>query len=146
MGSSPSTPLRFALGLVQLGLGFAALWYGTCAADTRGMVAVWWLLLAYLLHTTGELCVLPVGLSMVTKLSPARLVSTVMGGWFLATAGPQFLAGMIAQFTQVGDGEGARAFVPPPVKRRSMSTAESTASLPSPPELPPRYVSVLCRC
>ena len=50
------------------------------------MVAVVWLLLGYLLHTTGELCLSPVGLSMVTKLSPRRIVSTVMGAWFLATA------------------------------------------------------------
>ena len=63
------------------------------------MVAVSWLLLAYLLHTTGELCLSPVGLSMVTKLSPARIVSTVMGAWFLATAFSNFLAGLIAQLT-----------------------------------------------
>ena len=79
------------------------------------MVGVGWLLLTYLLFTTGELCLSPVGLSMITKLSPARLVSTVMGSWFLATAVSQFLAGIIAQFTQVGDGEGATARVPPPI-------------------------------
>ena len=78
--------MKFALGLLQLGLGFGALWYGAQKADARGMVAVSWLLLGYLLHTTGELCLSPVGLSMVTKLSPRRLVSTVMGAWFLATA------------------------------------------------------------
>jgi hypothetical protein len=74
-----STPVKFALGLLQLGLGFAALWLGAEHADARGMVAVPWLLLGYLLHTTGELCVSPVGLSMVTRLSPARLVSTLYG-------------------------------------------------------------------
>ena len=58
----PSTPLKFALGLLQLGLGFVALWYGAHTADARGMVGVEWLLLAYLLHTTGELCLSPVGL------------------------------------------------------------------------------------
>jgi proton-dependent oligopeptide transporter, POT family len=113
-GLEPSTPLKFALGLLQLGLGFVALWYGASAADSRGMVGVEWLLLAYLLHTTGELCLSPVGLSMITKLSPAHLVSTVMGGWFLTTAIAQFLAGMIAQFTRVGDSEGAAAVIPPP--------------------------------
>ena len=67
-----------------------------------------WLCLGYLLHTTGELCLSPVGLSMVTRLSPAKLVSTVMGGWFLATAFSQFLAAIIAQFTDVSEGvEGA---------------------------------------
>ena len=113
-GLEPSTPLKFALGLVQLGLGFVALWYGARTADSRGMVAVWWLLLAYFLHTTAELCLSPVGLSMITKLSPAQLVSTVMGGWFLATAVSQFLAGIIAQFTRVGDSETAAAVIPPP--------------------------------
>jgi POT family proton-dependent oligopeptide transporter len=110
----PSTPVKFALGLLQLGLGFVALWYGAQQADPRGMVAVGWLLLGYLLHTTGELCVSPVGLSMVTKLSPHRLVSTVMGAWFLATAFSQYLAALIAQLTGVrGEGEGAQV-VPPP--------------------------------
>jgi POT family proton-dependent oligopeptide transporter len=75
-----------------------------------------WLLLGYLLHTTGELCLSPVGLSMVTKLSPARIVSTVMGAWFLATAFSNFLAGMIASLTGVGHGEaGEAASIPPPL-------------------------------
>ena len=78
----PSTPFKFALGLLQLGLGFGALWYGAQHADARGMVGVEWLLAGYLLHTTGELCLSPVGLSMITRLSPAQLVSTVMGTWF----------------------------------------------------------------
>jgi POT family proton-dependent oligopeptide transporter len=57
-----------------------------------------------LLQTTGELCLSPVGLSMVTRLSPTQLVSTVMGAWFLATAFSQFLAAIIAQFTGVSEG------------------------------------------
>jgi POT family proton-dependent oligopeptide transporter len=112
-GRDPSTPLKFSFGLLQLGLGFAALWYGAHTADGRGMVGVGWLLLGYLLHTTGELCLSPVGLSMVTKLAPARIVSTVMGAWFLATAFSNFLAGLIAQLTGVG-GEGEEAQVIPP--------------------------------
>jgi POT family proton-dependent oligopeptide transporter len=113
-GLEPSTPLKFALGLLQLGLGFAVVWWGAQVADARGMVAMPWLLLMYLLHTTAELCLSPVGLAMITKLSPARLVSTVMGGWFLATAVSQFLAGMIAQFTRVEDGGAGSAKIPPP--------------------------------
>lgn len=113
-GLDPSTPLKFALGLFQLGLGFAAMWYGVQTADARGMVAMSWLLLGYLLHTTGELCVSPVGLSMVTKLSPPRLVSTVMGTWFVATAFSQFLAAIIAQFTRVGGEEAEALTIPPP--------------------------------
>ena len=105
-----------ALGLLQLGLGFGAFWYGAQNADSRGMVAVVWLLLGYLLQTTGELCLSPVGLSMVTKLSPMRIVSTVMGAWFLATAFSNLLAGRIAQLTGVhGEGDAAQV-VPPPTE------------------------------
>ena len=73
---------------------------------------MYWLLLMYLLLTTGELCLSPVGLSMVTKLSPARLVSTVMGSWFLATAFSQFLAAIIAQFAAVDTGDGKVVPIP----------------------------------
>lgn len=114
LGWEPSTPVKFALGLVQLGLGFGAFWYGAQTANARGMVALEWLFLGYLLHTTGELCLSPVGLAMVTRLSPARLVSTVMGAWFLATAFSQFLAAIIAQFTGVTTGAGAEAAIPIP--------------------------------
>ena len=114
-GWEPPTPYKFALGLLQLGLGFAAFWYGAQSADGRGMVALQWLAIGYLLHTTGELCLSPVGLSMVTKLSPARLVSTVMGAWFLAAAFAQFLAAIIAQFTDVTGLAGGDQTVPPPI-------------------------------
>ena len=110
----PSTPLKFSLGLLQLGLGFGAFWYGAQSADERGMVALSWVFLGYLLQTTGELCLSPVGLSMVTRLSPARLVSTVMGTWFLATAFSQFLAAIIAQFTGVTEGGNGEGLVPVP--------------------------------
>jgi dipeptide/tripeptide permease len=100
-GLEPSTPVKFALGLLQLGLGFGVFWYAAKTADARGMAGVWCLVVGYLLHTTGELCLSPVGLSMITRLSPAVLVSTVMGAWFLATAFSQFLAGIFAQFTSV---------------------------------------------
>jgi len=111
----PSTPIKFSLGLLQLGLGFGAFWLGAQASDERGMVFAGWLLLGYLLHTTGELCLSPVGLSMVTKLSPKRLVSTVMGAWFLATAASSFLAAIIAQFTGVGHGGEGEVLIPAPV-------------------------------
>jgi POT family proton-dependent oligopeptide transporter len=112
-GLEPNTAVKFALGLLQLGLGFGVLWYGASQADARGMVAVSWLLLGYLLQTTGELCLSPVGLSMITKLSPRRLVSTVMGAWFLATAFAQYLAGAIARLTGVGEGEGPQTIPVP---------------------------------
>ena len=110
----PSTPVKFAMGLAQLGLGFVALWYGASIADGRGMVGVNWILLAYLLHTTGELCLSPVGLSMVTKLSPQRLVSTTMGAWFLATAFSGFLAAIIAMFTGVQEDGDGPSYIPVP--------------------------------
>jgi POT family proton-dependent oligopeptide transporter len=101
----PSTPAKFALGLAQLSLGFAALWYGAHTATQRGMVAASWLILGYLLHTTGELCLSPVGLSMITRLTPKLLVSTMMGNWFLASAFAQYLAAIISEFTGVGEGD-----------------------------------------
>jgi POT family proton-dependent oligopeptide transporter len=110
----PSTPFKFALGLLQLGLGFALFWYGAKTASERGMVGVSFLVLGYLLQTTGELCLSPVGLSMVTRLSPAHLVSTMMGTWFLATAFSQYLAAIISQFTGVEEGHGGGGGVPLP--------------------------------
>jgi len=102
-GWEPSTPVKFSFGLLQLGLGFLCLYLGAQSCDVDGMVSMHWLLLMYLLLTTGELCLSPVGLSMITKLSPSHLVSTVMGAWFLATAFSQFLAAIIAQFAAVNE-------------------------------------------
>ncbi|QDS92591.1 Dipeptide permease D [Roseimaritima multifibrata] len=113
--ADPSSPVKFALGLIQLGLGFGALWMGAINADSRGMVSISWLVLGYLLHTTGELCLSPVGLSTMTKLSPKHLVSTVMGGWFLATAFSQYLAGIISQFTGVTNEGGDESGIPIPL-------------------------------
>ncbi len=114
MRLEPSTTVKFALGLLQLGLGFGAFWYGTTQADPRGMVALQWLLVGYFFHTTGELCLSPVGLSMITKLSPARIVSTVMGAWFLATGFSNYLASLIAMFTGVSHGGGEQKVIPIP--------------------------------
>ena len=116
-GLEPSTPVKFGLGLLQLGMGFGALWQGTMVADPRGMVGMAWLILAYLLHTTGELCLSPVGLSMITKLAPQRIVSTAMGAWFLATAFSGFLAGQIATLTGIGGhGEEGANLIPAPIE------------------------------
>jgi POT family proton-dependent oligopeptide transporter len=114
-GIEPSTPVKFGLGLVQLGLGFAFFWLGAGNPDDRGIVGVHWLVLGIMLQTTGELCISPVGLSMITKLSPKVLVSTVMGAWFLATAFSQYLAMIISQFTGVSHGEGEEKIIPPPI-------------------------------
>ncbi len=112
----PSTPFKFALGLLQLSLGFGALWWGAEHCDARGMVGVHWLLICYFLHTTGELCLSPVGLSMITRLSPARLVSTAMGAWFLATALSNYLASVIATFTGVGHSGAGEQIIPIPLE------------------------------
>jgi POT family proton-dependent oligopeptide transporter len=112
----PSTPVKFSLGLLQLGLGFAAFWYGAQLADPRGMIALFWLFLGYLLHTTGELCLSPVGLSMITRLSPKQVVSTAMGAWFMATGIANYLAGKIAAMTALAEeGEGPQ-IIPEPSK------------------------------
>jgi POT family proton-dependent oligopeptide transporter len=117
VGMEPSTPVKFGLGILQLGMGFAALWYGAQTASAFGTVSMAWLMLAYLLITTGELCLSPVGLSMVTKLAPARIVSMVMGAWFLATAFSNYLSAIIAAFTGVGHGGGGgESALPPPTE------------------------------
>lgn len=113
-GLEPSTPLKFSLGLFQVGLAFGMLYLGAITADEDGMVGMHWILLLYLLLTTGELCVSPVGLSMVTRLTPTQLVSTAMGAWFLASAFAQYLAAIIAQFAVVN--EGTSKIVPIPAQ------------------------------
>jgi POT family proton-dependent oligopeptide transporter len=119
-GLEPPTPYKFAAGLALLGCGFGAFWLGAANADARGMVALWWLILGYMLQTSGELCLSPVGLSMVTKLSPKLLVSTVMGAWFLATAFSQYLAAIISQFTGVSHGGNGENLIPPPLETVSV--------------------------
>jgi POT family proton-dependent oligopeptide transporter len=111
-GMEPTAPVKFALSLIQVGLAFAMVYFGALTSDSDGMVASYWLLLLFLFLTTGELCLSPIGLSMVTKLTPAQLVSTVMGSWFLATAFAQFLAGIIAQFASVNEGGGTIVPIP----------------------------------
>ena len=111
----PSAGVKFALGLAQLGLGFGCFWMGAKTADANGMVAMSWLLWGYLLQTTGELCLSPVGLSLVTKLAPARVVSTIMGAWFLATAFSHLVAAGIAKMTGVSEG-GEGGVIPPPIE------------------------------
>ena len=110
----PSTPAKFGLGILQLGLGFAVLWWAGTNTDARGMVSMNALLLSYLLITTGELCLSPVGLSMITKLAPKRIVSMVMGAWFLATAFSNYLSALIAMLTGVSHEGDGPAVLPPP--------------------------------
>jgi proton-dependent oligopeptide transporter, POT family len=98
-GMDPSASMKFAIALVQVGLGFLILVYGAKFANAEARVPMIFLALAYLLHTTGELCLSPVGLSWMTKLSTPKLISTLMATWFLGSSGAQFLGGIIAQMT-----------------------------------------------
>ena len=93
---NPSAPVKFALGLILLGLGFGAVAIGSSEIPngaSSAQVSLWWLVLAYLLHTSGELCLSPVGLSYVSKLAPARLVGLMFGVWFGCTSIANYLAG-----------------------------------------------------
>lgn len=98
-GWEPTTPVKFALAILQVGLGFLVLVFGAESNAANGLTPLIWLVLIYLLHTTGELCISPVGLSMITKLSVLRVVGMMMGVWFLASAGANFIAGQIARLT-----------------------------------------------
>jgi proton-dependent oligopeptide transporter, POT family len=106
-GIEPGTPAKFGLGVIQVGLGFALLVIGAQRAGADGVVAAVWLAAAYLLHTTGELCLSPVGLSMVTKLSVPRVVGLMMGVWFLAASFSSYVGGLIAAAASVSETPGA---------------------------------------
>jgi len=97
----PATPVKFGLGIVQVGLGFGMLILGAKYPDAAGQVSMIWLILAYLLHTTGELCLSPVGLSAVTKLSIGKVVGVSMGTWFLATALSETVATRIGRLAAI---------------------------------------------
>ncbi|MFC4525241.1 MFS transporter [Dyella halodurans] len=93
----PSIPRKFGLGLVFNGLGFTALMYALSRlVDSHGLIPFWPLTLCYVLQTVGELCLSPIGLSMVTKLAPPRLTGVAMGGWFLSLAVGGNLSGLLA--------------------------------------------------
>jgi POT family proton-dependent oligopeptide transporter len=98
----PSAPTKMGLGLLLLGVGFLVMmWAAQLVVSSGGKVGPTWLVLAYLFHTFGELCLSPVGLSNVTKLAPAKFVSRMMGTWFLGTAMGNTIAGLVGgQFAE----------------------------------------------
>jgi POT family proton-dependent oligopeptide transporter len=98
-GIEPSTPAKFGLALIQLGFGFLVLNWGAGYAGVDGRIPVLFLFLIYLFHTTGELCLSPVGLSAMNRLAPRHMASLIMGAWFFATAGGNFVAGKIGEMT-----------------------------------------------
>jgi POT family proton-dependent oligopeptide transporter len=93
---NPSTPIKFALGLVQMGTGFIVLYFASLYVVQGEKVAPTWLILTYLFHTTGELCLSPVGLAAVNKLSPKRYQGQMFGTWFTASALGHLIAGLVA--------------------------------------------------
>lgn len=92
----PSIPAKFALGLMILGSGFLVMFFAAKLVAGGGSAAPTWLVTTYLLHTFGELCLSPVGLSSVTKLAPKRFVGQMMGIWFLAASLGNLIAGLLA--------------------------------------------------
>ncbi|MDH5823036.1 peptide MFS transporter [Luteimonas sp. RD2P54] len=93
---NPSVPVKFGLGLISLGLGFAVMAFAASLAVSGDRVLPLWLVLTYLLHTTGELCLSPVGLSAVTKLAPRKFLGQMMGLWFISISLGNLFAGLIA--------------------------------------------------
>ncbi|XLZ71686.1 oligopeptide:H+ symporter [Massilia sp. SR12] len=94
---NPSIPRKFGLGLLGNGLAFGLLMYAlTFLVDDKGMIPFWTLFMVYVIQSIGELCLSPIGLSMVTKLAPTRLVGMGMGGWFLSTGIGNNLSGIFA--------------------------------------------------
>lgn len=105
----PSSPLKMALGLGLLCLGYIVIAVGVNGVDSATKISMWWLIGLYVLHTMGELSLSPIGLSMVSKLAPARFASLLMGTWFLANAAANKLAGTLSALIPPGAGEEAAA-------------------------------------
>ncbi|MGH8516039.1 MAG: oligopeptide:H+ symporter, partial [Panacagrimonas sp.] len=95
-GLNPSTPFKFAIGLVQMGIGFLVVYFASLFVVQGERVAPTWLMLTYLFHTTGELCLSPVGLAAVNRLSPKRYQGQMFGTWFTASALGHLIAGLLA--------------------------------------------------
>jgi POT family proton-dependent oligopeptide transporter len=100
-GLEPSIPIKFGIAIMGVGLGFLFLVFGAKFANAEYKVTIWWLAGLYLIHSIAELCISPVGLSMITKLSIVRIVGLMMGVWFLSTSVAQYVAGIVAQVASV---------------------------------------------
>ncbi|NII57470.1 peptide MFS transporter [Sphingomonas aerolata] len=100
-GIEPSIPVKFGIALIGVGVGFLFLVWGASMVGPTFKVAIWWLAGLYFIHSFAELCISPVGLSMITKLSIARVVGLMMGVWFLSISVAQYVAGIVAQVASV---------------------------------------------
>jgi POT family proton-dependent oligopeptide transporter len=98
-GREPSAAMKFTLAIVQVGLAFLILSLGLNVTAAGEKIALGWFVLSFFLLASGELCLGPVGMSMVTRLSPKRIVGAVMGAFFLAYSASNFIAGQIARLT-----------------------------------------------
>ncbi len=98
--NEPNSPVKFALGLFLLAIGFLFMMGAVLEMDGSADVksSMWWLVGAYFFHTMGELCLSPIGLSMVTKLAPLRIASLLMGAWFLFIAAANKIGGIVGSF------------------------------------------------
>ena len=97
--ANPSTPVKFAIGLWLLGLSFIAMVFGALEAQGGNLAGPHWLLITYIVYTWAELCLSPVGLSVVTKLAPAKLQSLMMGAWFFSFSLANLAGGLMAYFS-----------------------------------------------
>lgn len=97
----PNPVAKFAIALIQVGLSFLILVWGAQFADAQFRIPLLFLVVAYLVQTTGELCLSPVGLSWMTKLSTPSLLSTLMATWFLSSSWAQYLGGFVAKLAAV---------------------------------------------
>jgi POT family proton-dependent oligopeptide transporter len=104
-GLEPSAPAKFGLALLQVGAGFLVFVWGANSVGAEAMTPVIFVFLLYLLHTTGELCLSPVGLSAMNRLAPSYMASLIMGAWFYMTAVGNFVAGKIGEATGGHEGE-----------------------------------------
>jgi POT family proton-dependent oligopeptide transporter len=105
-GMNPSKPAKSAIGLLLGGIAFLPMAYAAHLAGINGVASVWWLVLAYAVLEFGELSISPIGLSAVTQLSVPRVVSVMMGAWFLATAYSEVLAAKFGEMTAMDVPEG----------------------------------------
>jgi POT family proton-dependent oligopeptide transporter len=106
-GMNPSTPVKSAIGLLFAGLAFLPMLAAARIGVDGALASVWWLVLAYLLLEIGEVCLYPIGLSAVSELSVRRVVSVMMGAWFLATAYSEVLAAAFGKLSAIEVAEGA---------------------------------------
>ena len=105
INKNPNIPAKFGLGIIQLGLGYLVVIIGNLFA-TDSLVPLLTLVFLYMLHTTGELFLSPIGLSMVTKLAPKNMTGTLMGAWFLSLSASMYVAALLAKLTGSGEGGG----------------------------------------